>query len=484
MRRTSFALITTTPVLAALVLAPVTASGTAGGDVETQRTVTLALATRPKVQRPTLERLEQDAVAKGSTLLDAVKSYATQKAASDPRVHANRPDGDIVDGFAIDPDVMIDDLPYAEVVDLAQIAKSAGITHEEAIRRYGFQGAVSRVVGRIAAAFPAEIAGSAIINNGAGVRIGFKGAVPSGAVELAGSLPVEVVLVGGKGFSERELKSVLESTTGLLGARPDTAGVRGWYDTDTGRITVQVKPRNQPTDAAGFRTAVQPPRPGNPRIAIDAVAVSDFGTRPVDGYLRGGGLLNKPDGEALCTNAFNVTHTSGDKGTVTARHCADDPYLIYWNHDTQGGHTTISRMFRAANYDIARFTTGGLTATRTFYYGWETPRYADGVETSPSRDEWVCAFGRTTGAAGCGQVTKVNISTTDDQGRPVRGLIEEVGAGLRGGDSGGVFHYGAILWGVTSYTLEVGDEPIGGGFTRADAINNGQLGTGWTVYTR
>ncbi len=376
---------------------------------------------------------------------------------------------------------MIDDLPYAEVVDLAQIAKSAGITHQEAIRRYGFQGAVSRAIDKIAARFPDEIAGSEITNDGAGVRIGFKGAVPRGAVDVARALPVEVVLTGGRGYSEKELKSVLDATTDLLGARPETAAVKGWYDADTGRITMKVKSRNGLADAARFRAAV--PQARNPKIAIDVEAVADLGTRPVDGYLRGGGLI---DGNGTgCTNAFNVTHTSGSKGTVSARHCADaGSYWTYRNHPTQGGQSTISRMFRAANYDIARFTTGGLTATRTFYYGWDNPRYADGVETSPAVNEWVCGFGRTSGSTGCARVTKVNASNTDSQGRPQRGLIEEEGAPVHGGDSGGVFHYGATLWGVISYALEVNGVSIGGGATRADVINNGQLGSGWSIYTR
>ncbi|MBB3733984.1 hypothetical protein [Nonomuraea dietziae] len=38
-----------------------------------------------------------------------------------------------------DPDVTIDGIPYAELIDLGTIAKSEGISYEEVIDRFGSQ---------------------------------------------------------------------------------------------------------------------------------------------------------------------------------------------------------------------------------------------------------------------------------------------------------------------------------------------------------
>ncbi|TDD11167.1 hypothetical protein [Nonomuraea diastatica] len=58
-----------------------------------------------------------------------------------------------------DPDVVIDGTPYAELVDLGAIAKSEGISYEEAIDRFGSQSSNSRVIDKLDAELPDEISG-------------------------------------------------------------------------------------------------------------------------------------------------------------------------------------------------------------------------------------------------------------------------------------------------------------------------------------
>ncbi|MFF0770854.1 hypothetical protein ACFYUK_18360 [Nonomuraea wenchangensis] len=62
--------------------------------------------------------------------------YATRVAATSS---PNPTDFEGYDPAVTDPDMVIDGIPYAELVDLGAIAKSEGISYEEAIDRFGSQ---------------------------------------------------------------------------------------------------------------------------------------------------------------------------------------------------------------------------------------------------------------------------------------------------------------------------------------------------------
>ncbi|GAA3410975.1 hypothetical protein [Streptosporangium vulgare] len=78
---------------------------------------------------------------------------------------------------------------HAELVDLGAIAKSEGISYEEAIDRFGSQSSNSRVIDKLNEEFPDEISGVRYVDDQRGLRVGFKGPIPTRAIELARTPP-------------------------------------------------------------------------------------------------------------------------------------------------------------------------------------------------------------------------------------------------------------------------------------------------------
>lgn len=189
------------------------------------------------------------------------------------------PDGD---GAYLLPYVMVDvngyELPLAELEDLKWIAESRGISVEEAIFRFGWQERFAQIADELQSAYPDELAGMAIVNDGCGARIGFKRAVPQLAVELSRSLPVPVELVGNRGYSEAELVEALHVAYTPLSRHPEVASASGGPDSMTGVITIEVQPRGDttPADRDALCAALQPPPSSNPAIEIRLILVEDF----------------------------------------------------------------------------------------------------------------------------------------------------------------------------------------------------------------
>ncbi|GAA2208929.1 hypothetical protein GCM10009850_043870 [Nonomuraea monospora] len=229
-------------------------------------TIVLARADQPKAHRPTLERLKREAAASGRSLEEVVKGYAARVAAtSSPRPT----DFEGYDPAVTDPDVSIDGIPYAELIDLRAVARSEGISYEEAIDRFGSQSASSRVIDTLHAEFPDEISGVAYVDGHRGLRIGFKGRIPARAVELARTLPLEVTLIGGKGFSAVELQEAQDTVVAWLRTRPEVATMSAHSDDETGQVKATVQPKVMPDDAEEFVRGLQLPQLDNPYITVE-----------------------------------------------------------------------------------------------------------------------------------------------------------------------------------------------------------------------
>ncbi|MEU8277076.1 hypothetical protein ACFYOK_35165 [Microbispora bryophytorum] len=229
-------------------------------------TIVLSRADQPTVHRPTLERLKREAASSGRPLEEVVKRYATRVAAtSSPR----RTDFEGYDPAVTDPGVAIDGIPYAELVDLGVIAESEGISYEEAIDRFGSQSSNSRVIDQLNAEFPDEISGVGYVDDQRGLRVGFKGPIPARAIELARTLPLEVTLIGGKGFSAAELRRAEDTVVSWLRSRSEVATMTASPDDETGHIKVVVQPKVMPDDAEEFTRGLRLPRLDNPYITVE-----------------------------------------------------------------------------------------------------------------------------------------------------------------------------------------------------------------------
>ncbi|MFB9965507.1 S1 family peptidase [Sinosporangium siamense] len=413
-------------------------------------------------------------------LSSAIDRYVAQKVAADPSVTANNPDRE-----SVQPDVFIDGIPLSELTDLKLIARTEKISYEEAINRYAWIPSLDKVAASIRKTYPEEAAGLAIVNDGRGLIVGFKGKIPDDAVNLARTLPVEVKFIGNKGFSEEELKRTLEHAHHALATREDLAKIAGEYDIETGEISFLVRPevalRNE-RDRQGLEARLLPSPPVNPNIRFKLTVTDADIAVPVDGYIRGGGLQNF---EGVCTSGFNITNGTGRRAT-TANHCRDinsSGLLRYNNHPTQGGGTDTSAQTRSTYYDIASYSVGLFTGTRTFYYDWNLPRYVDDFGISPTIGQRVCKFGRTTGAD-CSTIDSVNATRTY-AGRTYHAQIVTDARITDGGDSGGPWYFGNRAWGFSAAKVDpwIGDLNGESTFSPAYLIPSA-LGAAWSIYER
>ncbi|MEO3798341.1 S1 family peptidase [Nonomuraea sp. B10E15] len=444
---------------------------------------------QPKVQRPTLDKLSREAKANGISLREALDRYAAEIVASNPSALAETPDGP-----ASDPSIKIDGIPFEELVDLSRLAETKGITMEEAIDRYAWIPQLNDVYAKLNDAFPDALSGIRSIHDGRGARIGFKGEIPQEAVELAKTLPVQVEIVGNKGFSQKELREVLNSRSRKLGTQSEVSEFVGRYDLDTGIIAYDValqKNLKDPSVRDRALSGLQPEAAANPNIRIHIKLNDSLDLQPTDNYLRGGAILDGTDADGNgiatdCTSGFNIISGSGERATTTARHCADDEaYFRYNNHPSYDtGQTTLGRMFRAPDFDFARYQTGSTTYTytRTFYYALNRTRYARAGGTSPRVDDPVCTFGRTSdtqdGAYRCGIILESDVDYMME-GRTYHGGIK-VDIHTKGGDSGGPLFYGSTAWGITSGSVASGISI----WAATDRINDsGGMGSNWNVWT-
>ncbi len=416
-------------------------------DSSTSQTETIVLSRdqQPKANYPTLTKLAQDAEAKGIPLRQALDEYAKGVIANNPSAQHAMPDGPVPD-----PTIDVDGIPFAELIDLDHLAKSKNISFEEAIDRYAWTPKLRDFKSALNAKFHDQLAGVAIVDDGRGIRVGFKDGVPSEAVDLGKTLPVQVTFTGGKGFSEAELVETANSRYDALTAYPEVAEATAAHDNETGIVTLTVELRKNLAQQVAPDITLQPAPSNNPHIKVDLKVVDDLGIEPADNYLRGGGYLEK-SGEKICTAGFNAISSSGVKNSTTARHCAQDQYQYLWyrNHpDYDTGGTTLGRIFRATKYDLARYQGGSLTRTRTFYYELNLPRYARAIDRNPSVGDPICSFGRTSAEAGlgarCGQITGFY---DQSPAGPDSILVDYA---LKKGDSGGPGYWGSTAIAMTS----------------------------------
>ncbi|WP_162795842.1 hypothetical protein [Nonomuraea lactucae] len=407
------------------------------------------------------------------TLADAIDAHVAHAVATNPSVTA-RAKEDGVDPAVVEPEMKIDDLWVSELTDLKVAAEGNKITLEEAIETIAWQPRLNEVGAKLEVRYPAELSGLAVLDDGRRAQIGFKGEIPADAIELAKTLPVTVELVGSKGFSEKDLEQARDAAFAQVSARRDLVEtLSGGYDTDTGVVTITVKPRGMPRDATGQRAVsaqLQPAQPANKKISVRLRLTENDLVTPQDSYMRGGGLLGG------CTTGFNIINQNqpndpDQRRTTTAQHCGTGGAL-YANHNVHLGKTLSDYASGSSSYDVASWTRGDFVLTRTFYYDWNNARYAYYVGTSPAKGQNICAFGMSTRVAKCANISQIGLSYPD-----ARGLIVMDRQISIAGDSGGPWYKGNTAWGIT-----MGLCGANSCFTPAYLIPSA-LGAAWKVWT-
>ena len=187
------------------------------------------------------------------------------------------------------PDVIVEfnghRLPLAELVDIMWVAEELGISVEEGIFRFGWQNQFAAIATELEERYPDRFAGAAIVDSGCGAWIAFSGSVPDLAVELAGTLPVRVDLLGDRGFAERELVEALHEAYVPIAQHPDVLHASGGPDGETGVITIYAQPRGStgPAERDELCARLRPRPPANPTITIQLILVEDLDSGPESG---------------------------------------------------------------------------------------------------------------------------------------------------------------------------------------------------------
>ncbi|MFP3968692.1 S1 family peptidase [Actinomadura fulvescens] len=415
-------------VAAATVVAPPPA--TADGEQQASATIVLARQSQPVLQRPALDGLKHAASREGITLERAIDRHVTK--VTSPR--SGRANGDTL------PDIKIDDLPLAELVDLRLIARTERIGLAEAIDRFSWQPRFQEAADQLRKDLPWDLAGASISDDGMRARFAFKGKVPVAAVRLARTLPTAVELIGGTGYSEADLDRVMNTAHAQVAGQGGFTRLQSSYDTDRGLITIEAQ---RPKGYASTTNAPAVPRSGNSNIKIEVKVTQLRPVRPADRYIRGGGLLNG------CTAGFPVKRImTRETGISTAGHCASRRNT-YRNHRIHGGSTGIARKrtHQGASGDIAWYSRGKFSPSKSFYYDWNKSRWIHDRSGMPGKGTRICKFGRTTGAS-CAKVRHANV-TVSSGGRTYQHMVIMNGGGVRPGDSGGPWYYGNRAFGIT-----------------------------------
>ena len=135
----------------------------------------------------------------------------------------------------------IDDPPNsAELSDLQAIATRKGISLQEAIDRYGWNGNFALAVSRVRAAAPVTFAGAEIVD-GAHAWIGFTGHPPKAALDIlelfrSSHIGVSVEVRTDLGFSEAELEEAIPAVHYAVLKASGVLDASTSFDSATGQI--------------------------------------------------------------------------------------------------------------------------------------------------------------------------------------------------------------------------------------------------------
>jgi streptogrisin C len=355
-----------------------------------------------------------------------------------------------VDGIARTPAVDVEVcgyvLPLAELLDIDLIAEGKGITMAEALPRYVWQEPFVATANELQERFPDQYAGARYDEFGRS-WIAFKAGAPAAAFAVTAGLPVRII--EDRGFTEAELREVLEETFSTVEALPEIVDAVGGYDQETGVITVEVVLRD------GARSAEllgEPPlhQSSNSAITVEVLERSVLPGGP-DAHLKGGASMSN-----YCTWAFGVIHTTGRTGLATAHHCATTlsgavrQQAVYSNHDGSGLTTLDFQNRKSGSYgDIAWYSNSSHGARYWFYNNTNSTRDVRQVR-SPVEGQEICMYGRGTKAAACQKVYKLNQCVKYDDYPQYCGLTATHRKIGDEGDSGGPFYYGHTAYGIHS----------------------------------
>lgn len=326
----------------------------------------------------------------------------------------------------------------AEQGDLEVIAKSQGVSVENANIRYGWQEKFTKALSEVAARYPDQFAeGVMAPEPGVDARVSFSGNVPTEARRYFTNLPVPVELVGGAKASARKNQSDVSDVARLA---------RQVFDSPLGVeiidevIVVSVEGAPQKAESSSGLTDLQE------ILARSNVSISyPLQIRWIDDLggeaqvvVYGGGPLS------TCTSGFTVRRTSGTQlGIITADHCSD-------SQQYDGFNVLTYRSRLATSQGDMQYMSSSDSVGYSFYNDRGRLSSQDAVST-PSTNMAICVFGKSTNVKKCTTVRSTSPVCVDERTN-YRGYCNLISANANvtgSGDSGGPWSYGTTVYGIT-----------------------------------
>lgn len=133
------------------------------------------------------------------------------------------------------------------------------------------------MVGYVREVYPDQYAGAAIAEDGRRAWIAFKGDIHGQLYDTVQPIPVEIELIGGRGFSEVELNEILQPIYPDIFNHEDVVAANGGYDQETGLITIQGQPAETMVEPDQLLETLQPDQPVNTAIRIEVMFGDELG---------------------------------------------------------------------------------------------------------------------------------------------------------------------------------------------------------------
>lgn len=325
--------------------------------------------------------------------------------------------------------------------EAAVIAAQMGWTVAEAMDNVRQHDRFGMVMAALSKRYPESFAGGWGTNETAKPKfvIRFTGSVPNDVLALAATHKVTVEFRG----HARQSQLQMEARARTVAADVRRSGyakvvAAPWVQQEKIRISV-VRPasKSKAEVLRDLKGAVE-----SPDLEVAVLEPSDV---RVEEITYGGGSMFRGS-TFLCTSGF-VVRNAATIGVTTAGHCTNPDTYLDGNGSAFG--TVEQGSHQGVFGDVEWHHTVGSATVREFYTSPSGVREVHRVEPEGevTVGEWVCVFGRMTGALRCDTVQHPNHPCTDDAGRVMQNMVVMNNHITQGGDSGAPWHLSNTAFG-------------------------------------
>ena len=228
----------------------------------------------------------------------------------------------------------------AELVDLQAVADQYGISLQTAIDRYAWNDDFAAAVAKIREAVPGAFTGAEIVDAG-NAWVAFTGSAPAAATPIINNFTsshsgVSVEVRANKGFTEVELEKAIKAAHFAVYDSPEVLNASTSFDFSTDTIETITRLASTASDtlldelqssaATKITTATRAGILDNisnsvTRFEGEVLSIKESNNEHLGGERL---VIDLGNGDAeICTSGFGVKDADGNRGILTAGHCAN-----------------------------------------------------------------------------------------------------------------------------------------------------------------